>query len=225
MMSNAPVRHPAAFSREILQEIDGFISSWRKTPYRMVLDPFGGIGKLRQILPDAIINELEPEWMLRAGCPGTIGDACHLPFSCESFDAVITSPVYGNRMSDSFIDHQPQKRYKRNTYTHAIGRALDKRNAGKLQWGLSYRLLHVRAWFESWRVLRYGGLFILNISDHVRRGEIMPVSEWHRQVLLDTGFNQVEHLRIATRRNGFGENRSLRVDHENIYIFCKEIPF
>ena len=48
-----------------------------------------------------------------------------------------------------------------------------------MQWGDAYRSFHVKAWREAWRVLRPGGRFVLNIKDHIRNGERMPVTDWH----------------------------------------------
>jgi hypothetical protein len=131
---------------------------------------------------------------------------------------VCTSPVYGNRLSDH---HEAKDKSKRYTYRHCLGRKLDENNSGKMQWGLEYRKFHIDAWAEVFSVLKRGGLFILNISDHVRKGEIMPVSEWHKKIIIDIGFTFVEEYRIETPRMRYGENYRARVGYENLFIFKK----
>ena len=66
---------------------------------------------------------------------------------------------------------------KRNLQAHA-GRDLHPKTRGNAM-GRSTALTQ-RIWAECYRVLRPGGKLILNISDHIRGGEIMPVSEWHK---------------------------------------------
>ena len=91
-------------------------------------------------------------------------NAIALPFRDESFDAVVTSPTYGNRFADK---HNAKDGSIRRSYTHDLGRTLHAENSGSMQWGQAYRDLHVKAWAECFRVVRPGGLFVLNISDHV----------------------------------------------------------
>jgi DNA modification methylase len=153
------------------------------------------------------------------GAPATIADATLLPYDDNSFDAIATSPCYGNRMADSFTDHQPQKNYRRNTYTHAIGRKLHLRNTGQMQWGERYRFMHIRAWQECRRVLKRGGVFVLNISDHIRNKERQYVSSWHISFFLRHDFVIDDMYSVRTKRNKYGENRDARVRHEYLIKF------
>jgi len=120
-------RHPARFSTNIIDRLTELaveevhrlnVSSIR------VLDPFAGVGgihNIRTALPGQIKSvgvELEPEWA--CAHPDTIvGDATALPFPDESFDAVMTSPCYGNRMADH---HNAKDGSRRITYKHTLGR-------------------------------------------------------------------------------------------------------
>ena len=88
-----------------------------------------------------------------------------------------------------------------------------------MQWGEKYRQKHVEIYTECLRVLKPDGLFIINISDHIRKGEVMPVVEWHKETLLSMGMRLVEEIKIETPRMGFGQNAKVRVPHESILVF------
>ena len=208
------MKHPAKYSKELLPIFNKYLHGIKD-----VLDPFGGTGKLLEIVPTATILEIEPEW---AGMSNAIiGDATDLPFKNESFSAVCTSPTYGNRMADSFVDGKPEKKYIRNTYTHTLGRKLSKNNSGCMQWGDKYRKIHELAWREVKRVLKPQGLFLLNISNHIRNKKEINVAEWHLQTILTYGFQLIKEERIKTKRQRMGENKEARVDHEKVYVFIK----
>lgn len=205
------IRHPAKYSIEILDVFKNILKG-----HSRILDPFAGTGKLRKIVPNAILVEIEPEWAIETGA--IIGDATNLPFINNCFDAVCTSPTYGNRMADNFVCH---KGYKRNTYRHVLGRELAKNNSGQMQWGVKYKNFHRKAWEEVFRVLKLGGLFILNISDHIRKGVIQEVTKWHVNEIIGIGFKEVNRFQIETKRNRFGANHNLRVPFESIILFKK----
>ena len=207
--------HPAKYSDVLLTYFDRLLPP----DSELILDPFAGTGKLRLIRPHCVLIELEPEWARIS--QAIVGDATALPFANETFAAICTSPTYGNRMADNFTDHRPDKHYKRYTYRHMLGRPLSQNNSGGMQWGEAYRDLHLKAWKECDRVLRPGGIFLINISDHIRSGHIVPVTDWHLTCLTNMGYVLQEHLRVATRRQRHGQNGQLRVGHESILVLTK----
>lgn len=209
------MKHPAKYSDVLLPVFKEML-----TGCNAILDPFAGTGKLRLVFPDCTLLEIEPEWAAISGA--IVGDATDMPFADCSFDAICTSPTYGNRMADSFTDHQPEKQYKRNTYTHQLGRKLSENNSGAMQWGEKYKELHRKAWSECSRVLKPMGLFCLNISNHIRNGKEVFVTEWHIETLRNIGFTVLEHRKIETRRNRMGQNGSARVQHESVVLLRKE---
>lgn len=251
MTAEAPP-HPAKFSEGMIDVFDQLLKSHRTTNSNLVLDPFAGVGGIHKLVDKGWTTvgvEIQEKWANvhpRTMC----GDATKLNSKwTESFDAVVTSPTYGNRMADHHDAAEKCKScngsgclpdrysirtiechkcggtgknsYKRLTYTHQYGEQLEPNNTGKLQWGDKYRELHMKAWAEVHRVLKWNGLFVINISDHIRDGKVVEVSAWHAQVIELMGFAPVEHRTIETRRMRFGANRDTRVDHENIYVFRK----
>lgn len=238
------VPHPAKFSPEVLEVLDRWVEpGWR------VLDPFAGTGLIHTLdQAETWGVEIEPEWATMH--PRTIvGDALRLPFADDSFDAIATSPTYGNRMADS---HDAKERcracagsgsvggyetgnwttcekckgagrrdYKRLTYTHQLGRKPHPNSSATMQWGPKYRAFHEKAWAEADRVLKPGGLFLLNVSDHIRNHAIEPVCDWHIEHLESIGYAVARIANPQTKRMGFGANREARVDAEMVCALRK----
>ena len=125
---------------------------------------------------------------------------------------------YGNRMADH---HEARDCSRRNTYRHALNRPLHPANAGQLQYGAEYQKLHRSAWAEAWRVLRPGGLFILNIKDHIRRGERVNVTQFHEEALRSVGFTWLGSEQVKCPGNRFGQNGGARIEYETVAWFQK----
>lgn len=107
--------HPAKWSAPVLDKVAEVLTRelghLRELPH--VLDPFAGVGlqrladAIRPHMPVSLAGvELQPEWATGEPAKGgaavpIIGDATALPDSWHcTFDAVATSPCYGNRMAD-----------------------------------------------------------------------------------------------------------------------------
>jgi tRNA G10 N-methylase Trm11 len=212
-LPQANPKHPAKYTDVLLGEFVRMLNGSKR-----IFDPFGGTGKvflLNHWMPDVEIfgTEIEPEWA-KHNRRTVNGNALHLPFADNSFDAICTSPTYGNRMADGLLDG-----YERITYTSKIGRKLHTENSGAMQWGDGYRSFHFTAWMEATRVLQPGGVFVLNIKNHIRAGVEQLVTEWHIDTLQMLGYRLIEHKRINTPSMRYGANSEKRIEYESVIKF------
>lgn len=210
------MKHPAKFSDSILAAIEPLL------PERgVILDPFAGTGRVHELATDRRSTfgvELEPEWA-EMHDRTFVGNALDMMWGDEAFDAIVTSPTYGNRMADH---HDAKDGSQRMTYRHVLGRPLSSYNSGALQWGNAYKDFHYDAWGEAIRVLKPGGLFILNCKDHVRQGVVQRVTLWHWQLFrYSADFETVAVRKVRTPGMGFGANGSARVGHEWVIALRK----
>lgn len=251
----APADHPAEYSPEVLEAIDEVLASNHPLSPRAglrILDPYAGKGSGVDAWAatgyDAIGVELEPEW----GCasPRIVqGSALLLPDLDlgGSFDAVITSPCYGNRMADNHeakdpcaacngtgkrggdddLEPTPENRCptckgsglsSRITYRHKLGRMPTPGSAAVLQWGNAYRHHHSQFVHAAIAVAEPEALLIVNMKNHIRDGREQLVTEWWVNTLLVRGCRLLEVRPVRTQGMGFGANADARTDREFLIV-------
>lgn len=241
--------HPATFSPTILdvvvdqlqnEDFGRWCGAEHKESYRL-LDPFAGIGTIHEIeertagrwLTTGI--ELEPEWA--CAHPQTItGDSTEKHFEDGTFDAIVTSPTYGNRMADKYdgkgrcrkcqgdddncsrCDGSGIDQSKRRTYRISLGRMPSENSTTVLQWGKGYREIHALCWQRAVDALAVGGIFLLNSKDHQRKDERQHVTDWHVETLEGLGLVVEDRIPVETPHYGFGQNAEHRFAEEVIRL-------
>lgn len=223
------IQHPAKFSTSVLEAALKVLDEREFSG--TILDPFAGTGRVHElgslvmkpdgtyVLRNTYGVELEPEWA--ALSPYTaVGDATKLPVHWTGiWDCVFTSPPYANRMADKYAGDT--KNSRRHTYRIALGRPLSKGSAAAMQWGDDYRETMLAALHEMDRVLRVGGLVLLNLSNHIRKGVVVGVCDWYLEMLQDFAWEMEEAVPVNTPRNRHGENAELRAANEWLFVFKK----
>lgn len=227
MTATTTTRHPAKFSDPILTSMGRLVDAHARELGHPVtiLDPFAGVGRIHSLGPHPRIRaiagvELEPEWARQH--PDTIvGDSIAWMTTrarrggSGRFDIVATSPCYGNRFADH---HNAQDGSTRRSYTHDLGRQLTEGSSGGLPWGPRYWSFHAGAYRAVHSVLKPGGLFLLNVSDFYRQGELVHAVEWHFGAACGAGFEPAARPRwIKTQRSRHGANRE-RAEAEAILV-------
>ncbi len=214
-------KHPAKFSVEILAELNRLLDAFKVEG--RILDPFGGVGGIHSLQTDKRLTwaiEIEPEWAAASAFhgPTVCADFFEMAFS-EPYAAVVTSPTYGNRMADN---HEAKDDSKRITYRHVLGHELSENNSGGMQWGDEYRRFHEQAWGRVFdECLVDGGLFLLNVKDHIRAGHKQPVVKWHKATCKNAGFQFIADVAVGVRGMGFGANGKARVENEHVLVMRK----
>lgn len=217
--------HPAKFTDSILEEAARVL--WARLPKSaVILDPFAGTGKGVAFLRErgfdhAVGTDLEPAgaWGDAVSYPELVAlcDATNLGtlFLPESIEAVFTSCTYANRFADK--DMRPSCA---GTYAKGLGRHATPGSSCHLQWGDAYREFHLQAWSEVATVLKPGGLFLLNVSDHYRKKSVQPVTAWHVSTICELGFEWIDARSVATPRMTRGANAK-RCEVEWLHLFAK----
>lgn len=206
------IKHPAKFSRALLPVLARYVR-----PSDLVLDVFGGAGGVARLNCCAVVHELQYRVLVHArGSRRVCGNGLHLPFRSCAFDALVTSPTYGNRMADTYVDET-----RRNTYTAGLG-PLHADNTGALQWGEKYRAAHRAIYAECRRVLKPAARVVLNVSNHIREGREVDVVSFHLAAWGDLGYGLIESHEIKTPRNRLGRNGDARCEVEYVFVLVQD---
>jgi hypothetical protein len=233
-VATEPTEHPATWSAPVLEVIAA-----RLPKGATVLDPFAGTSR-PNVMPGVytVCVEIEKPWATQV-----VGNALSLPFRAGTFRWVATSPCFGNRMADHHDNRDSCKPCRgtglsddlsspcracrgsglsrRHTYKHYLGRDPHPASSATLQWGGEYRSFHLAAWAEMTRVCDRWAHLLLDISDHIRGGAVMPVTDWHQSALEGLGWLCLDRTPVDVRRQRHGQNGDLRVLCEWVLEFVK----
>lgn len=171
-------RFPTKFTRSILDQIELELRS-RMLHQATILDPFGGVGGIHALADRLPVTtyavDIEPE---QAACHDRTvhGDSRLLPkviarYGLPTPDVIVTSPAYGNRLSDQYLGSDGEKcrpcdgkgwktlpddrtedcavcqgsgksKSRRQGYAIALGRKVSEASGARWYWGKKYRDLH-----------------------------------------------------------------------------------
>lgn len=218
-------KHPAPFPNLIMNELRDVVIAllpmFDRRPVR-ILDPMAGIGRIHQLRTPGVVAttglEIEPEWADQHR--GTLeGDATDMPFGSETFEMIVTSPPYGNRMADQFVAGTDTHRV---TYYHYLGRRLHENSAAGMHFGPAYWKTMRDILVECKRVLVPNGVFVLNISDFVRAGQVVDVVQFYLDEMFRLQYKVIADRAVPTQRMRFGANHRVRVGSERVIVFRKK---
>jgi len=221
-MTDIEAPHPSKYSKAILDHLEGLvdllITLFDRKPIR-ILDPMAGVGTIHRLArPNAVETtglEIEPEWAEQH--PNTIeGDATAMPFGDNSFELVIFSPPYGNRMADQFVSKDGTYRV---TYYHFLKRRLHENSAAGMHFGDQYKKTMRDILIECKRVTIPKGLVIINVSNFIREQKEIDVIQWYRDTMFSLGYRVLKDAEVQTRRMRYGANHKLRVGSEHVITF------
>jgi len=220
-----PRPHHTRYNKAVIDAIVARIGESKR-----ILDPMAGTFERIRELEKKELGwhqvygiELEEEWVSSYPHPRfQQGDARDMPFGDEFFDCIVVSPSYGNRDSDrtgEWWDNADRK-----TYAAALGRNVSAESLCVPFESDAYKRGHVLAWAECVRVLKVDGLFVINLKNHVKAGVIVPVSQWHRNVLRDTlRMTEIDDTSVPVSGRHSGANAAVRAESvEKVYFYQKQ---
>lgn len=207
-------------------------------PGTWVIDPFAGTGeRLAEIGELSRMNvygiELTRQRIVRRDIV-KVGDATKLAqyWRGGSWGGAVTSPMYGNGMCDYFVSTDDSVR---NTVVHNL-RAITGNPDLTLPRGSTarwlfdtpeYRDLHLQAYRGLYRVLKRGGVLVLNTKNcgDRRRGNSKAsyaVTAGHIGMCLEVGFEVVDTTKVPVNGLRHGANRERAVDWEDVTVLRKK---
>jgi hypothetical protein len=71
-------------------------------------------------------------------------------------------------------------------------------------------------------VLKLDGIFVLNVKDHIRKGALQEVTNWHAVTLLSLGFVCTTRVHVPCPGQRHGANGHLRVNYESVLGFRRD---
>lgn len=214
------MNHPCTYSKQLFPVLREQLAGARR-----VLDPFAGIGTYHKLLPEGAHGvgvEIEPEWA--AQHPNTThGDSHHLVamFGIDSFDHVVSSPVYPNGCADNFRPADTSRRY---TYRAALGgRPLTDGSTAGVGRGLNrkHNTLHTAIAHQVALVLQPDGKLIWNVKDVIVAGKVVPVVAWWETLWAGLGLRPIGRVDVPCPGIRHGTNSAARVDTEAVLIYRK----
>jgi tRNA G10 N-methylase Trm11 len=214
------MKHPAKYSNHFIPVLANLASKYN---LHNIIDVFGGTGKiglLKSLLPNLYItnNDIEPEWSqmgFENGCDEclTFDVANMSTIEDNKYDAIITSPTYGNGLAAKTMTGL------RYNYSIFLGKVVNENNTGGMCFGKSYKQKHLDCITEMKRILKPSGILILNMKNFIRLGQEVPVVQWWFDSLVAGGFEMLEDIQIPVSSLRHGQNGNIRTKIEHVMVF------
>lgn len=210
MTDAKPAKHPAKYSATIMDVLREVLDA--RLPVTVgrthtILDPFAGTGRIHDLSTehrDTVGIELEPEWGTQRERT-IIGDCrdvmTNMAAAGRKFDAIVTSPTYGNRFAD-----RDMRESCAGTYMKGLQHEASEGSSCHMQWGNAYMDFHREVWKDASALLHDGSFFVLNIQDHYRNKVRQAVAGWHVDTLNDYGLATVDIIPVPTPHQTRGAN-------------------
>jgi hypothetical protein len=241
--------HPAKYSEKIAATISGLIEKEHTlltaqgiSSPMTVLDPFGGEGTIHSCVTGPLVVstsvEIEQAWVTAAKTKYPASETIHADsvqwanqLTGRLFDVLATSVVYPNGVADPYVGEGGTPR---NTYASHLGHLPSAgSSAGLGRWSnprqrSNHQTFNEKAFAAFTRILRPGGLIILNTkdvywSDEYGTRRIGPFSAWMWMMLATNhGYTLESVTSIPTRGLPQGSNWDQRTGLE--YVACLRNP-
>lgn len=245
------IKHPAQFTPAVVDVMVKVLDQHDVTGLAIDPFAGPGMSLHRFANPDRKIVgiEIEPPWVTAPEVKQ--GDATVMKgVRRNSVSAFLSSWVYGNRFSDSHNAQERcreckgtgkigrkkcskcengRRNHTRRGYTHDIREqtgdetyALHENNAGRMHFrSEQYKDLHRKHAALALEKAKPGGIYVLNVSDFVERGQIVHAATWHLNTMQAAGWLWIDAYAIATPRMRYGANNQLRPENEWVFVFRK----
>lgn len=226
-----PTPHPAMWSQAILEALDEMVPPGR------YLDPYAGTCKINTIAADNrrfYCVEIEPEWAARyVEWTPLDGSPVLEPFTGDclkwmkiwkrngtQFDGVVSSPVYGNRMSDH---HNAKDASRRRGYRFQLGRMPTEGSTGVMYfWQLRFKDHHQKAVKLIGKLVRPGGYVFWNVKNFYKTVNGIEIEYdvlgWFVTEFEKRGFEIEKVVDVGTPGFREGENYEIRKAMEHIIV-------
>jgi hypothetical protein len=216
------VPHPAKFTDDQIDNIAGVLEEEFNGKKVKVLDPYAGTGRIFDLEiyfgHKTTAIEIEPEWANHH--PAIVCADSHAwmkEAKPNQFDAVATSFVFPNRITDH---HNAKDGSKRHTYKHYLGRDPSPKSSATLGWGPNWRAFHRNGFKLMRRVVKNNGLIILDSKNHFTDNGMTEhyVNEWVIRKLNNMGMPLLQARPVFAQGLRHGKNYNERSDRHLIIV-------
>lgn len=216
-----PRDHPAKFTEDQIDNIAGALEEEFNGKKVKVLDPYAGVGRIFDLNVHfghkVTAVEIEPEWAMQHDQTICADSHAWMAGSKNLFDAIATSFVFPNRMTDH---HNAKDDSKRHTYKHYLKRDPSPESSATLGWGRKWRDFHRQGFRHMQQIVKPNGLIILDSKNHFTDSGATEhrVNEWCIRYLIGLGMSLLQVRPVFAQGLRHGTNYNERSDRHLIIV-------